>query len=1380
MRRILFLAVFGMLVVQLGAAHPSAVAPPLNYFKNYFLTGDYVVGGTSLWRRGVNGRASETISVAGVPAGVDVVSAFLYVQTAEIVQWSGIDHARFNGIDLGPGSASVAKALNWGLATTPCWSVNWGGGRRLVTYRADVLRFLPLGTDGKTQANGAFSIEVPDFGINFPDTDEGGSESGGTGPRAVGASLVVVYRDPTKPFRGIVIYDGGFTKTAFATMDLPLGGFYQAATDPAARMSLIVGDGRPYLSERVRLNGALIATNPFASTRGAKWDNPTFSPLPVAPGAPGAALQVTPDGLFSDCLSFSAVVFSTIVQDTDGDGLLDIWESSDAPLLDPNGQPLPLLKAMGADPYVQDIFVEVGYMYTEDDPSPDIGPPTYGGVAKPAHTHQPPHETVKLLGDTFANAPTGPIRLHVDLGDSYPHGEADEYIIRGPGLARGGEAINELATVCTRGPTDPPDVCQFSEYPGTVGWKTGFQFLRDEVLSGPAPLPGGEDPCDAPGNTCERRFDRNRKDMFRYGLFAHAVGLPKSESPFDPDFNVPRTNTGVGDFTGGDFMMTLGGFDDDSGLPVGTPFMQASTWLHEKAHGFERRHGGEAFQPNCKPLFFSALNYLYQLRGLLDNDGRKHLDLSRYDYTAETINEQSLFDGSVSSLPYRIGWYAPLATSYLASHGTPVSKHCDGSPLLPTDVPMVRIDARTSADAIDWKADAVDEITPFAQDINFNGRTTRPDSTPELLAGSDDWSRISLRQMASRRSGGGLFRNELDQYAMGPLSLDAGRGDLGRGDLGRGDLGRGDLGRGDLGRGDLGRGDLGRGDLGTIFGRGDLGRGDLGGGDLFVGDPSEPFGELDADTAADLAKTPPGEFRACVLGESCAGGDTPLHRVRLDWIPPTVGAVNVYEVLRALGPDLTPEAIDGAVSVGQEDATLGQEAYSLVDQTPLLNGQSYTYFARAVYTDGTLSDPSNVVTVFAVNDPPAAAGDDYATDEDTPFAQAAPGVLFNDTDADGGGTPTAALVSGPSHGTLALNSDGSFLYTPAANYHGPDAFTYRADDGPAQGSSATVNITVNPVNDVPMATGEAYATAEDVPLVVAAPGVLANDSDLEGPTLTAVLASGPSHGMLALAPDGSFTYTPAANYNGPDQFTYSANDGAASSAAAVVSLTITPVNDAPSFTIDIADRAINANGTTGPIPFTIADDDLAGVSVSGSSSNTTLVPNANIVFGGSGANRTVTVTPAPNKTGSSTITVKVTDGSGLMATDTFALTVNANYTFCGIQNVPPPYGSKFKTGSTIPMKWGFKHGSYFVDSGSVGHMVTVTGPMPGGPIRTYTNTDPGSSSFRYSDSSKTWTFNLQTKDNYGNPFPTGTYDVKITPLTPGYAPSETFQIKLVK
>ena len=299
--------------------------------------------------------------------------------------------------------------------------------------------------------------------------------------------------------------------------------------------------------------------------------------------------------------------------------------------------------------------------------------------------------------------------------------------------------------------------------------------------------PGDADPCDVPGAACVRRFDRNRKDTFRYALFAHAVGMPKSEDPGNPDFQVPRTNTGVGDFPGGDYVVSLGAFDDANGLPVGTPFMQASTMVHEMGHGFERRHGGEALEPNCKPLYFSAMNYLYQLRGLLDDAGVPHLNLSGEAFAGRTIDETSLVDGSLSFLPYRLGWYAPLTTSYLGSLGTPVSKHCDGSPLLPTDPAMVRIDARLAAAAVDWNADGTADTSAFPQDVNFNGRTSRPDLSPELLAGSNDWASIVLNQVGARRSAGGLFFDSLGRPSVGPLSLDAGRGDLGRGDLGRGD-----------------------------------------------------------------------------------------------------------------------------------------------------------------------------------------------------------------------------------------------------------------------------------------------------------------------------------------------------------------------------------------------------------------------------------------------------------------------------------------------------------------------------------------------------------------------------------------------------------------
>ena len=1156
------------------AAQPGQAQGSLQFFKNYFITGDYAVGGASLWQKGsVNGNASVQISVAGVPEGADILAAYLYVQTAETDQWSGIDHATFNGYDLGPGSSSLAKALNWELATTPCWTVAYPGGRRLVTYRADVLRFLPVGTSGlqtgKQLASGPHTLEVPDSGTAFADINEGGTESGGgSGPRAIGASLVVVYRDSAMPFKAVVIYDGGFKKTAFATMNQTIAGFYQAATTPAAKMTHIVGDGRRGVSERVFLDGQLIATNPFVGAEGPKWDNPTFDNLPVTARASSADVSVTRNGLLSDCLCYSGIVLSTQVEDSDGDGLLDVWETNPS-LVDPNGQPLPNLAAMGANQTQKDLFIEIGYMET-------LAPTTYGGVPKPAHSHLPTPAALKLMGDAFVKEG---INVHFDVGNAYPSGDADSYIIRdqvqGQGLARGGEAIDEMDTVCLPGGLDQPWVCQFSEYPGTVGWKTGFKFLRDQVLIGePAPQPGEEDLCDLPGSTCVRRFDRNRKDMFRYALFAHALGLPKSEEPTDADFHVPRTNTGVGDFPGGDVMVTLGAFADTNGapvdhdgdpsteavwtpFPVGTAFMQASTLMHEMGHNMERRHGGEALEPNCKPTYLSVMNYLYQLRGLLDDFGKPHLDFS--GGVSGGINEASLpDDGTRGGFPYRIGWYAPLSGSYLAGSGTPALRHCDGSDRLPTDVvDVVRIDARTAEGAIDWNANGtLNSYADSSLDINFNGRST------DSLNDSDDWSKILLNQLGARRNTGGLFVvGSAGQLLLGPLSLDSGRGDLGRGDLGRGDLGgeqgrgdlgrgdlgRGDLGRGDLGRGDLGRGDLGRGDLGRgDLGRGDLGRGDLGGGDLFVGDPDSPGGELDFETATDLAKTPPNEFTATVATSGALAS----------WKAPNIGGVSGYVVYRVPGSELgqTWKQVVGDI----EEVSPGM--YTLVDGAQLSNGAPYTYFAVALYEDGTQSDPSNLVTIFAVNEPPTAGNDSYATDEDTPLNQGAQGVLGNDTDPDSIGTFTAVLVSGPSHGTLTLKDDGSFSYTPAANYNGSDSFTYKATatygpgDPTVDTNIATVTIMVAPVNDAAVASPGALVTAEDT----TGSGTL-SAVDTEGQSLIYNLVANGSKGTATITDSatGAYTYVPNLNANGTDVFTFHVTDDRTRGA------TITPVNDAP-------------------------------------------------------------------------------------------------------------------------------------------------------------------------------------------------------------------------
>src|SRR5205085_1303812 len=127
-----------------------------------------------------------------------------------------------------------------------------------------------------------------------------------------------------------------------------------------------------------------------------------------------------------------------------------------------------------------------------------------------------------------------------------------------------------------------------------------------------------------------------------------------------------------------------------------------------------------------------------------------------------------------------------------------------------------------------------------------------------------------------------------------------------------------------------------------------------------------------------------------------------------------------------------------------------------------------------------------------------------------------------------------------------------------------DSFTYKANDGSLDGNVATVNITITPVNDAPIANNDFATVAEGGTINFVAPGVLANDTDPDGPALTAVLVSGPAHASsFALNADGSYVYVHDGSETTSDSFTYKASDGSLFSNTANVSITITPVNDAP-------------------------------------------------------------------------------------------------------------------------------------------------------------------------------------------------------------------------
>jgi large repetitive protein len=241
---------------------------------------------------------------------------------------------------------------------------------------------------------------------------------------------------------------------------------------------------------------------------------------------------------------------------------------------------------------------------------------------------------------------------------------------------------------------------------------------------------------------------------------------------------------------------------------------------------------------------------------------------------------------------------------------------------------------------------------------------------------------------------------------------------------------------------------------------------------------------------------------------------------------------------------------DGGSQIGQLRPLIGGVA---VLSHTFTDPGSHSITAEYLGDDNFGGSTSPAVTQ-SVNGRPQAANDSYSTDEDVVLnVNASGGVLANDDDPDGDGL-TTVLQSGPAHGTLDLRSDGSFTYTPAENFAGGDSFTYRASDGALTSNLATVTITVQPVNDAPVAQPDDYLVSGGS-LQVDGPGVLANDTDESA--LSAQLESGPSNAVsFALSPDGGFSYTPGLGFSGSDSFTYRASDGSLQSAPVTVTITV--------------------------------------------------------------------------------------------------------------------------------------------------------------------------------------------------------------------------------
>src|SRR5437773_2007998 len=253
------------------------------------------------------------------------------------------------------------------------------------------------------------------------------------------------------------------------------------------------------------------------------------------------------------------------------------------------------------------------------------------------------------------------------------------------------------------------------------------------------------------------------------------------------------------------------------------------------------------------------------------------------------------------------------------------------------------------------------------------------------------------------------------------------------------------------------------------------------------------------------------------------------------------------------------------------------------------------------------SRPATVsLTVTPVNDAPAASNDSATVAEGgtvTVLDSTAASVLANDTDAEGN-TLTATKLSDPAHGSVTLNADGTFSYSHDGSETTSDSFTYKAcDNGTTNGSpdgkcsgTATVSLTVTPVNDAPAASNDRATVAEGGTVTVldsTAASVLANDTDAEGNTLTATKLSDPANGSVTPNADGPSLHGAHAIETTSDSFTYKACDNGTTngspdgkcSGTATVSLTVTPVNDAPAANND---SATVAEGGTRTVQHTTA------------------------------------------------------------------------------------------------------------------------------------------------------------------------------------------------
>ncbi len=276
------------------------------------------------------------------------------------------------------------------------------------------------------------------------------------------------------------------------------------------------------------------------------------------------------------------------------------------------------------------------------------------------------------------------------------------------------------------------------------------------------------------------------------------------------------------------------------------------------------------------------------------------------------------------------------------------------------------------------------------------------------------------------------------------------------------------------------------------------------------------------------------------------------------------------------------------------------------------------------------------------NNSPIAGNDSFTFSENS--SNNPLNVLVNDSDSDGD-TLAVSIDTQPANGTLSINQNNLF-YTPDSDFTGVDTFIYQVDDGKGASDTATVNLSVTNVNDIPVVGNDSVATNEDTAVTI---DVLANDSDADGDNLTIASVASPNNGFTSIV-DNQIVYTPAANFNGIDSFSYEISDGNGGSETATVSINVAAVNDKP---VAQNDAATTKQDTGVSINVLANDNDIDGDNLTvisanpGSNGNTTIIGNEIVYI------------PEANFIGEDSFSYEISDGNGVSNTAQVNVTVSA-------------------------------------------------------------------------------------------------------------------------